>query len=68
MQEDWNLNDDKHFEISVTIIDGASNIFTIVFIMVEKFINERCVSKLHAPERRDSFKISHASRIHDFRL
>jgi len=52
MQEDWNLNDDKHFEDSITIIVGASNIFTNMFIMMEKFINERCVSKLYALQTR----------------
>ncbi len=48
MQEDRNLNNDKNFEDNITIIVGASNIFTNMFVMMEKFINERCVSKLYA--------------------
>ncbi len=51
--------DEKLLEISITISVGCFNIPTKLLAIVEKFIEDRCVSGLCALERGRSF-----SRIH----
>jgi hypothetical protein len=59
MQKFFIKNNDKLFEISITIIVGCSNIFTNMFIMMEKFIDESCMYKLYALGRQGTLSRFH---------
>jgi len=59
MQEVFIKNNDKFFEVNITIVVGCSNIFTNMFIMMEKFINKRCMYKLYALERQGTLSRFH---------
>ncbi len=59
MQEVFIKNNDKFFEVSITIVVGCSNIFTNMFIMMEKFTNERYMYKLYALERQGTLSRFH---------
>jgi hypothetical protein len=59
MQEIFIKNNDKLFEVSITIIVGCSNIFTNMSIMIKKFIDERCMYKVYALERQGIFSGFH---------